>query len=235
MAYCDINDVLAFTGFTTSDFKINGDEMSEAEWNDFLSFVIDTSTQVVNRYCNVETFESREVTEYHNGRGSNGDNGEYLDFDREFYLRESPSNSVTSVSVNSNDPSVIPSWTALTEVSALTAGDYIFVKNYETGKIIFVSSNVPIEGYNNVKIVYNAGYSASSDAYSDIRMATIRIAQNYLLLKKKLQEATTIRQTGIRDHALMFTPSNERYILTDEIKETLNRYARKIGDFTMYQ
>ena len=57
MAYCDINDVLAFTGFTTSDFKINGDEMSEAEWNDFLSFVIDTSTQVVNRYCNVKSFE----------------------------------------------------------------------------------------------------------------------------------------------------------------------------------
>ena len=235
MTYCDINDVLAFTGFTTSDFKINGEEMTEAEWNDFLSFVINASNQVVNRYCNVETFEAREVTEYHNGRGHTGDNGEYTDFDRQFYLRESPSNSITSVAVNSLDPSQIPVWTDMTEVSALTAGDFIFVNDYETGKVIFVTSTIPVEGYHNVKIVYNAGYSTSSGAYNDIRMATIRICQNYLLLKKKIQESTTIRQTGIRDHAMMFTPSNERYILTDEIKETLNRYARKIGDFTMYQ
>ena len=235
MGYCNVNELSTYTGFSPSDFKVNGKEMTEAEWNDFLDLIISNAYQKINRYCNVTSFETTTVTEYHDGRGSTGDFGAYRDFDKTFYLRESPVQSVTSLSINNQSPSVSPVWVDLTEVSALADGDFIVNKNYELGKIIIVSGNVPVEGYNNVKIVYVSGYPTSSDEYKDIKMANILVAQNLLLQKKKVQEATTLRATGARDMSEMFALFNESYVLTNEIKNTLDRYKRRQVDMSLYQ
>lgn len=235
MAYCSQTDILAYTGFTRTDFLLNGSEMTQAEWSDFLDLIIDDASQIVNRYCNVIDFNSHTVTEYHNGSGATGDEDIYLDSDKVFTLRELPVISVTSVSRNISAATEIPSWSALTCVSGSSSGDYLLQTRYELTQIRIVSGNVPVHGYNNVKIEYVAGYASTSNEYLDIRLATIRIAQNLLLQKKKIQEATTIRASGIRDYSQMFSLFNETYVLTDEIKSVLDRYRRKQYAFDLYK
>jgi hypothetical protein len=66
-------------------------------------------------------------------------------------------------------------------------------------------------------------------------MANILVAQNLLLQKKKVQEATTLRATGARDMSEMFALFNESYVLTNEIKNTLDRYKRRQVDMSLYQ
>lgn len=235
MGYCNVNELSTYTGFSPSDFKVNGTVMTEAEWNNFLELIISNAYQKINRYCNVTSFETTTITEYHDGRGSTADFNTWSEFDKTFYLRESPIQSVTSVSVNNQSPSTKPVWTPLTEVTALADGDFIVNKNYDLGKIIIVSGKVPVKGYNNVKIVYVSGYPTTSNEYADIKMANILVAQNLLLQKKKVQEATTLRATGARDMSEMFALFNESYVLTNEIKNTLDRYKRRQVDMSLYQ
>ena len=235
MAYCSETDILAYTGFTQSDFLINGSEMTQAEWSDFLDLIIDDASQIVNRYCNVIDFNSHTVTEYHNGSGTTGDEDTYLDSDKVFTLRELPVISVTSFERNIASSESIPDWETLSEVSASAAGDYIIETRFELTHLRIVSGSVPVHGYSNVRAIYLAGYASTSNEYKDIRLATIRIAQNLLLQKKKVQEATTIRASGIRDYSQMFSLFNETYVLTDEIKSVLDRYRRKQYAFDLYK
>ena len=235
MAYCSQTDILAYTGFTRTDFLIDGSEMSLAEWADFLDLIIDDASQIVNRYCNVIEFTSHAVTEYHNGRGATGDNDTYLDSDKVFTLRELPVITVSALARNVGSAEAIPAWETLSAVSESAAGDYLLETRYELTHIRIVSGNVPRNGYNNVRVTYTAGYSSTSNEMKDIRLATIRIAQNLLLQKKKIQEATSIRASGIRDYSQMFSLFNESFVLTDEIKTVLDRYRRKQFAFDLYQ
>ena len=235
MKYANATELITYTGFSTSDFKINGEEMSDAEWYDFLDIILSTATKIVNRYCNVYSFLTSTITEYHNGRGATGDNYTHRDFDKTFYLREGPVQSVTSFSANNNSPTVKIEWTPLTEITESSSGDYIVDTNYELAKIIILSGKIPIKGYNNVKIVYATGYDEDSDEYNDIKLSTIRVATNILLQKKKIQESTTVRHTGVRDFSTMFDLFNESYVLTDDIKAVLGRYRRRKVDPYLYQ
>jgi hypothetical protein len=54
------------------------------------------------------------------------------------------------------------------------------------------------------------------------------------MLKKKTQEASTIRNYAVRDYSQMFEPFDESSILSDSEKAALERYRRIVFDGPMY-
>lgn len=233
MAYCTGDEVEAVTGFSCAHFKESGLTMTETQFATLLTLFINRATQLINRYCNVTSFEEHSVVEYHDGRGATGDEKTYLETDRIYHLRE-PLISLTSVEYDSGSSTSAPTWTTLTPRSADAGGDFMLITRNETSYIRFTSI-VPIKGYDNVRITYDAGYVADSPEFYDLKVACIRIVENMLLIKKKIQEATTIRATGTREASRMFEVFNESLILTDDVKDTLARYRRPPGDLYSYE
>lgn len=337
-----------FTGMSYTDFKIGSVPMTESQWVQFLEMVLPNIDQMINRYCNVTTFDCTRadalITELHDGRGANNDefgssqvglmyyglNGTtYLATDTDFYLREicysltsiqedtasdndvsfwvsryprgSPptyevdtleiysqasTNGNITITLNSTYTYTVAITTSMTIAQICAAivaagphtdskgvvwtptstaplvnftagvtgvqtmvgvssgttgislnvsqtsigtstygGDYQLITKNETTYIHFVN-NVPAAGYNNVKVVYTTGYSTTSPQYAEIKIQALRAATNFMLLKKKIQEALTIRAQGVRDYSQMFDIMNESAILTPNIKEVLDKYRR---------
>jgi len=82
-----------FTGATFTDFMINGEPMTLAEWETFCTTYIEVIAQVVHRYCNVPTFDPGQpealITEYRSGKKAEDDwdyPPQYLPQDYRFYL-----------------------------------------------------------------------------------------------------------------------------------------------------
>jgi len=223
MAYFSQTDIERYTGFSSSSFKEAGVTMTSTQWNLLCATIIDVVTQQINSWCQVTSFEPHTVTEYKNGKGATGDNNTYREEDVCFYLFETAT-SVISVYEDTSSKTATPDWTLRTERSATTAGDYEFLKEYDLSYIRF-HNNIPRKGKKNVKITYWGGYATGSPELNEIKIIACRIAKNYLLEKKKVQESTTLRQTGISDFAPMFDPKEGMYnILTDDIKSDLIRY-----------
>jgi hypothetical protein len=215
--------------------------MTESQWITFLSTVLPNIDQMLNRYCNVTSFDpSTTVVEYHSGRGANDDEmggyspryftygldtqgTTYLMTDKTFNLRE-VFYSLTSVEEDVSPKTSVASWSTRTQ-RGVTAGDFEVVTKNEQTYIIF-HNNIPMYGENNVRITYKCGYGTSTNQYSQIKLQALRMATNFLLLKKKVQEAVNIRAQGIRDYSQMFDISNESMILTPNIKEVLDKYRR---------
>ena len=242
MAYMTVVDVEQFTGMSHTDFKSAGAVMTRPEWLSFVESYITTIEQMIHRHCNVTSFDPTTViTEYHSGRGANDDEmggyspryftygidtqgTTYLTSDRTFYLRE-VFYSLTSVKEDVNPKTSVPSWVSRTERSALVAGDFAVSTKNEVTTVIF-HTNIPMYGENNVEIVYKCGYGTSTPQYREIKLCALRMMSNFLLLKKKTQEVTTIRAQGIRDFSQMFDMMNESAILTESIKLILDKYKR---------
>jgi len=143
--------------------------------------------------------------------------------DKTFNLRE-VFYSLTKVEEDVSPKTTVASWSTRTE-RGVTAGDFEVVTKNEQTSIIF-HNNIPMYGENNVRITYKCGYGTSTNQYSQIKLQALRMATNFLLLKKKVQEAVNIRAQGIRDYSQMFDISNESMILTPNIKEVLDKYRR---------
>jgi len=234
MVYCTTDDIRIYTGFTASDFRRDGEVMTTADWESFLRLVISRITQIINDYCNVLSFETHAVTEYHNGTGATGDEKEYLPNDKEYVFREQPVLSVTSVYEDVASLTDVPDWTERTERTDLVSGDYILIERNELTTLRFVQ-NVPMSGYNNLRLIYNSGYSADSTQFNAIKTVALDMCSIYLLKKKKVQETTTVRSVGVRDYSQMFELFGSGELLTDDVKSVLNRYRKPRIDFTMYQ
>lgn len=225
MAYFSASDIQQYTGFASTDFKINGVTMNATQWATFCSWIVDTVTQTVNRYCNIDSFEYHAATEYKNGKGaSDKDNDDYIEEDRLFRLTL-PCVSVASVYEDVSSKTATPSWTIRYARSAATAGDYEVATERELTWIRF-HQNVPKEGQRNVEIIYYAGWPTSDVRFNELNLICCRIAANILVNKKKIQEAMTIRNTGIRDYAEMFKPVDEYKVLTEDIRVDLSKYRR---------
>jgi hypothetical protein len=240
MTYITRSDVEAFTGFSYTDFKVGGQVMTEGQWVEHLNFVLPLIDQMLNRYCNVTSFDpTTSIVELHDGRGANNDefgtssvglvyygiNGTtYNVSDYTFYLRE-PFYSMTSVEEDTGSKTALQSWQTRTQRTSTVIGDYEVVTKNEVTWIEF-NQNIPSAGRNNVRITYMAGYGKTTAQYKEIQLQALRMASNYLLLKKKVQEVTTIRASGIRDFAQMFDIMNESVILTEAIKMVLDKYKR---------
>lgn len=227
MPLFDKEDIEQFTGFASSDFKQAGVSMTVAQWTAFASTVVDTCTQIMQRFCNVPSFESHSVIEYHNGRGATGDGYQYgcvyEERDRTFYLREY-STTVASVAENTTYGAV-PTWTDKVAQSATLYGDYVWWSDNDITRVRF-HDNVPIQGIRNVRITYTGGYPAGSSELYELKTIGLRLATNLLLYKKKVSESQTIRAMGTKDYAQMFEVQDERKILTQDIARDLCKYRR---------
>jgi len=242
MAYITQADIETYTGFTYTDFKVAGAVMSSVQWAAMITAYIPYIEQMINRYCNVTSFDpTTTITEYHSGRGANDDEmggyspryftygldtqgTTYLMSDKTFYLRE-VFNTLTSVKEDVSPKTSAPSWTARTQRSAGVAGDFEVSTKNEVTAIIF-HTNIPMYGENNVEIVYTCGYPTSSNQYKEIQLCALRMMGNLLLAKKKIQEVTTIRAQGIRDFSQMMDIMNESAVLTENVRLTLDKFKR---------
>jgi len=210
-------------GFGYADFKEAGTTMTATQWATYCTFIVDSITAAFNRFCNVQSLETHQVTEYKDGKGETGDDGTYLDTDRCFYLLEN-STGIIGVYEDETD-SEMEAWTTRDVRCATATGDYKVITDRELTWVRF-HDNYPIEGVNNVKIIYYGGYAAGSQELDDIKAIALRAAKNLLTYKKKAQEAVTIRSQGTRDFAPMYEPIDEHKILTSDVRRDLYKYRR---------
>lgn len=228
MAYVTQEEVVAFTGFAFSDFRNEGRVMTLTEFTAFLDSCINYVGQLIHRYCNVQTFEPHDVVEYHNGRGATDDERacfQHTEDDRSFYLRDNPVIKITKVESDTHPITEVPNWVELFERSDVSPGDYLFINDAELAYIRF-HNQIPRKGIRNVRITYQAGYATDSEQFAELKLVALRMTTNLLLLKKKYQESTTIRNANVKDYAQMFDIFNESDILTTSVATQLERYRR---------
>lgn len=226
MIYFDRESLEAFTGFATTDMKDAGRTMSATVWEALIDGLDKGVAAWMHRWCGVPTFGSHLVTEYHSGRGENGTEDDlYAETDRLFFLREY----ATGDPIVYQDTAVetaSPSWVQRQVRCATTGGDYTYFEEEQGLGVVRFHTNVPPEGYKNVKIEYWAGFEEGSYDLEQIRIIAKRIATNLLLVKKKWQESQTIRNTGVRDYSQMFDMEADRKVFTPELEMMLTRYRR---------
>jgi len=241
--YATKEDIQELMGFSKKDMKINGVEMSDAQFESFCDDMVPRIAQMVHRFCNVISFEPTVVVEYKNGRGASDDDSAtsgYLESDTDFYLRNlylestaSPYTYSAIVVEEDMSPSASPSWTVRTPRSATVAGDYQIISESELTYVTF-RNNVPRQGKHNVRFTYYTGYAPTSAEFGDIKLSVLRAFKNLIMLKKKTQEASTIRNYAVRDYSQMFEPFDESTILSESEKAALERYKRLPLDGWMF-
>jgi hypothetical protein len=175
------------------------------------------------------------ATEYHDGRGCTGDwsnDDQYLEQDRRFYLQQQPLYAsrynqfrTVKVWVDSNSESGTPHFVPYFRRCASNAYSWEIRNKFDLAFIRF-HSEIPSAGRENIKIQYWAGYPTESQEVQDLKMIALKaITENLLMLKKKIQESTTIRASGVRDFAPMFEMRGmDTSILSDNVKKELDRY-----------
>jgi hypothetical protein len=183
------------------------------------------------------------VVEYKTGKGTSDDDtptSGYLDSDVEFYLRNLYLEGGTPVSYAAivveedlSTPTATPNWTLRTARSSVSAGDYQVITENELTYVRF-HNNVPRQGRRNLRFTYYTGYAPTSAEFGDIKLQVLRAFKNLIMLKKKVQEASTIRNYAVRDYSQMFEPFDESSILSESEKTALERYRRLPMDGPMF-
>lgn len=235
MALTTVNDIQMYTGFKYSDFTQNGEVMDEAQWIAMIEQLIPKVTQMMHRYCNVYSFERTQYTEYHSGRGATDNDSAVSDYneeDKTFYLHHLYCDTL-AVYEDTGGRTSAPAWTLRTARGTGVAGDYDIFNENDVCRVYF-SQNIPAAGVNNVKFTYYTGYAATSPQLDDIKFQCLRAINNVLLTKKKIQEASSIRNFGVRDYSQMFDVFSESTVLDEKVKGALEQYRRAIipGTFT---
>ena len=235
MALVTRSDVEQYTGFKYSEFTENGLEMTEGQWVEFIEMLIPKITQMIHRFCKVYSFEPATFTEYHNGRGATNYDSAVCDYNEEdytFYLRQLYSDTMV-VSEDTASKNAVPTWVTRAIRSSTVAGDYEIYQENDVTRIVY-HNNIPAQGKNNVKFAYKTGYPLTSPQLNDVKFQALRAIKNVLLTKKKIQEASTIRNYGVRDYSQMFDAFSEGVVLDDKVKAGLEQYRRAVipGTFT---
>jgi len=220
MAYCTQNNVEARTGWGAADLKVGGVPMTAEQWAAFCTDLVAEATGLIDTYCRRTSFEVREYTEYHDGRGGAG---EIREADRTFILREQPVTKVTAVEEDVAGPGSVPSWVPRLPRSSSEPGDYVVASRGPVTYLRF-HNHVPAPGHENLRITYSAGYAAGSGVLEDIRGICTDLVAEILAKKKQLQEAAAARTVATRDAADM-TPL-DLGVLTTDIKRRLAPYRR---------
>jgi hypothetical protein len=240
--YFTIQELKDLAGFSAKDMKTNGVQMSDTEFSNLVDLFEPSIAQMVHRFCNVVDFRPTVVVEYKDGRGASDDDtatSDYLDSDVEFYLRNlylyDPSLSYTPIVVeeDTSPPTATPSWVTRVERSGATPGDFRVFTDSEVSLVRF-HNNIPVQGKRNVRFTYYTGYDPASVQFGDIKMQVMRAFKNLLMLKKKIQESTTVRNYAVRDYSQMFEPFDESSILSESEKAALERYKRLPLDGPMF-
>lgn len=262
-SYCSYEDVANFAGFHPSDMEdLVGAEMSLEEFQKYINVLIKASSNLVNRYCNVDTFFKHEIVdEYHSMNSSDMYSNTYgiwrqfsyyadycVDSEVEhvstIYPREQPVRNIAKVEINLAQ--VIgkgPKWVKLEEWgkeyvdeegNPHIGKDYQVISRFDTTAFRLIY-RFPAYGPNNLRVTYSAGYDDGSEELEAIRVATAMVVVNFLMYKKKNQEVSTIRGAGISDYAPMFESLTNGYIITPSVKAILDMYRRQPLDPSMYE
>lgn len=256
-------DISSMDGYRAEDMLSMGYEMNTPEYMQFLEYVCSAVTEIANRWCNVSTYHLHTIAEeYHTMDTSDfftasyGVRAPYLFFsdpvakksqlmEWSIYPREYPVKSVEEVWINTRRDDQLPAWRLLHTVPAFDplnpnpepidgVCEYKFLDDGFDMKHILLTKWLPMVGTNNIRIVYSAGFEEDNPIFSHLRTACILMAQNILAYKKKLQEAATIRGSGIPDYAQMFALRDESMILTQSVKDILNLVKRQPLAVGMY-
>lgn len=237
--YVSQTDIEQFAGVSYADFKQAGTQMTSSQWTALCTALSNKVTAAINRYCNVDTFFVHLATEYHDSSGLTGDwfdGDEYRERDRRFYFQQQPlyTSSYSSsepvyrsvrIWVDANTESGTKCWVPYNQRNTSTAYSWDIRRNFDLYYVRF-HSDVPSAGRNRVILQYWAGYPTSSYEIEDIKMIALKaVTENLLMLKKKIQESTTIRASGVRDFAPMFEMRGmDTSILSENVKKELDRY-----------
>ena len=242
-SYFTVGEFKAFTGFSARDMKIDGVQMSDPQLTQLVDDYQPMIAQMVHRYCNVESFMPTLVTELKSGRGASDDDtqvSDYIESDVAFYLRHLYVTATTPtvyapivVQEDLGAPTGAESWTTRTARTSVVGGDYRVITETELTYVRF-HANIPRKGNSNVKFTYYTGYLPASAQFQDIKLQVMRAFKNLIMTKKKVQEATTIRNYGVRDYSSMFEPFDESSILSESEKTALDRYKRLPLDGPMF-
>lgn len=238
--YFTLQELKDFMGFSARDMKTAGVQMSDTEFGAFVTEYEPRIAQMVHRFCNVIDFRPTLITELKNGRGASNDDtarSDYLESDVSYYLRNlyvtDGTHDPIVVAEDLGSPTGAESWITRTLRTTITGGDYRVITDNELTEIRF-HTNIPRQGYGNVKFTYYTGYSSMSAQFQDIKLQVMRCAKNLIMMKKKVQEATTARNFGVRDFSTMFEPFDESSVLSQTEKDALDRYKRYPLDGPMF-
>jgi hypothetical protein len=233
-------DIEEFTGISHTDLRKAGLEMTDKDWQDFVTEYVEIIAQIVHKYCNVPTFDPVQpealIVELRDGRGCTDDwdyPAQYLPQDYQFYLRElyytgtigvTPYAAV-KVEEDTAGKTEIPVWVTRTARSSVAAGDYEVTTSKELTLVSFYN-NVPSRKDKSVRFTYYTGYDPTSKQYADIKFQILRVFKNLILSKKGIQAIVTVFATGTRDLTAMPTQYSEAQILSHMEESTLRKYKR---------
>jgi uncharacterized phiE125 gp8 family phage protein len=167
---------------------------SETGNDSLIELLINGASDDAARYCD-RIFKAQSHTQISHGRASNA-----------IVLKQWPVNSITEVRIDQN--AVFTDADTLLDPSEYTLGD-------EATAVYLINRLFP-KGYNNVKIIYNAGYSTVP---SSLEQATLWIiAFNYRIWETKNIARTSKSKEGESANYVQLWP--------DHIIAALNQFKR---------
>lgn len=245
--YCTAEDVILMSGYSENDFKYRNDTMTVCQFVDMINSFITEATTLINRYCNVDTFELHSIEEeYHTLNGfdmydyrlgfytpqrmaTQFFTENYQEASRTCVPREQPVVSIDKVEVNVSR-NAEPNWETLKEFNVLypdgSYGDgYIVTDVFEYTSILFKRA-FSYQAKNNVRITYQAGYPDDNPVWDALRAATRIVVINMLNYKQRQQQITTLRSSGMMDYASLYQlPGDMDSYLTKDAKSILDKYV----------
>lgn len=251
MAYASFSDLQYYSGFIPSDFRYLFDQMDISQYETFCNSLLETATNIINRYCGVETFEQHEVTnEYHSLQLLDAVGGPYGGYPLTppayygscspyftpnvenlsqvtIFPRDIPCQSVNTVEVTMGATNGVPEWITLTERTGDQDGDYVVINQFGVTQIILLR-RYPQYGINKIRISYTAGYPEGAPALDTMNLACCMVATNIMNYKKKQEMAATAFGSGVQNFgpSFSFAYGSDHSLLSNEVRSLIDQYRR---------
>lgn len=166
----------------------------ETSQDSIVEFCINAASQEIESDTN-RKLKAQAITEYQHGR-----NGNII------VLREWPINSITSLSIDQSalftDPATL-----------IDADDYRI--SDDLNSIVMINRTLP-NGFNNIKIIYNAGYASVP---SDIENACLWLTTYYYMMRQNQDIGRTSKGKGDESVTILQQAPGV-------VKDAINRYKR---------
>ena len=189
MALCTIEDLYLYLGLGDAPGPSNFDSTAYR-----YQLLIDAISDEIEKYCN-RRFNEAAYTEYQSGEGT-----------RYLLLDQYPILSLTSATIT------YPTTTNETDVDT----DNIVIDR-DRGQLYYLYGWE--KGFNNVKVIYSAGYETIPDDLALIAMKMVSDAYD-----NSTVAATTMQEEKIGDYSYKRSANGIKF--TDDNKIILNRYVR---------
>lgn len=132
---------------------------------------------------------------------------------------------VTKVSLNTGITGLGYYWTQTVQGNNVSGGDYEVDITNGLVRVIYYN-NIPRRGIRNVKFTYKTGYPINSPQYAELQGISTRACVNFLAYTKMMLAAQTIQVSGVEDIVKLWAGLSEKTLLSNGVKEDLDRYVR---------